>query len=418
MFKKMTMVAFVLIFTVSMAFGSGFSVYEHGAKAAAMGGAFIAQANDASAVFFNPAGITAIKGTQFGLGVTIIMPSFDFTGPAPSTTLSESRSEKFAVPHLYITHNINEQWSAGFGVYSLFGLGSEWPADWVGRELAVKSDIKTIFFNPVVAFKPVDNFSVSVGVSLVYSDIELNQDYIVPTGDYVGSKLEGSTTGWGFNFGLQWMPVEKLTLGGVYRHNVELKFDEGEATFSNIPAGFEALFPNTKGKADIELPNLIGLGIAYDITDQFTAEFDWMQLGWSSYDKLRIELEDAVAGQTVLEDEKKYEDSYSLRLGLEYRINDSWAVRGGYLRDNNAVPDTHVEPTVPEGVRDLISIGFGWANGSWSVDGYFLVLMQQDREIDTSTKSITGPGGVDVPFNGMYKGSGNLFGITLGYAIN
>ena len=300
MSRNVLVIFFLLIFIASLAFGSGFSIYEHGAKATAMGGAFIALANDPSAVFYNPAGITSLTGTQFGLGVTFIMPTFDFTGPTPSTTKTDAVESTFRIPHLYATHQINEQWSAGFGVYTLFGLGSEWPADWVGRELSVKADIRTIFFNPVVAFKPVENFSISAGASLVYSDIELNQDLIIPTGAYVSSKLEGSTTGWGFNFGLQWMATEQLTLGGVYRHNVDLKFDEGDATFSNVPPGFEPLFPSTTGKSEIELPNLIGFGISYEFTDQLSAEFDWMQLGWSSYDKLRIELTDPVAGETVL----------------------------------------------------------------------------------------------------------------------
>ena len=417
MLRNLTMITFVLIFTVSMAFSSGFSVYEHGAKATAMGGAFIAQANDPSAVFYNPAGITALKGTQFGLGITVIMPKFAFTGPAPSTDNLDAEAMTFPIPHLYVTHNFNEQWSAGFGMYSLFGLGSEWEEGWVGRELSVIADIKTIFFNPVVAYKPIDNLSISVGVSLVYSDITLEQDFATPLG-FVGSKITGTTTGWGFNFGTQWMATEELTLGAVYRHNVDLEFKDGDAIFSNVPLGMEAFFPNTTGDAAIELPNLIGVGISYDITENLTAEFDWMQLGWSSYETLKLELNDAVAGENVLEIPKKYVDSYSLRLGLEYRINESWAVRGGYLRDNEAVPDEYVSPDVPEGVRDLISVGFGWTNSSWTVDGYFLMLLQQDREITTSKKTITGPGGEDVPFNGMYTGSGTLFGITVGYALN
>jgi len=101
-----------------------------------------------------------------------------------------------------------------------------------------------------------------------------------------------------------------------------------------------------------------------------------MQLGWSSYDKLELTLEQPVGappGETTISDEKNYEDSYSLRLGLEYRINESWAIRGGYLRDNNAVPDDYVEPTLPEGTRDLFSIGFGWNNNNFTVDGYFLL---------------------------------------------
>ena len=134
-----------------------------------------------------------------------------------------------------------------------------------------------------------------------------------------------------------------------------------------------------------------------------------------SGDILTIEFDQAVGGETTHSDEKKYEDSYSLRFGLEYRINESWAIRGGYLRDNNAVPDSHVEPTLPEAKRDLISLGFGWKNENFTVDGFFLILMQQDREITTSTKTILGGA---VPFNGTYTGGANLFGITLGYAIN
>ena len=120
-------------------------------------------------------------------------------------------------------------------------------------------------------------------------------------------------------------------------------------------------------------------------------------------------------GISEFEDPKNYEDSYSIRLGLEYRLNESWAIRGGYLRDNKAVPDAWVEPTLPEGDRDLFSIGFGWTNSSWTVDGYFLILNQSDRQITNSEHDILG-GAID--FNGLYEGSGTLFGVTLGYAIN
>jgi long-chain fatty acid transport protein len=431
MLRNLTMITFVLILTVSMALGSGFSIYEHGARAAAMGGAFIAQADDPSAIFYNPAGITSLKGTQFGLGVTIIMPTSDFTGPTGlSTDKTDAEALTFYPPHLYITHQFNEQWSAGFGIYSLFGLATEWPKEWVGRELNTDTELTTIFFNPVVAFKPVESLSLALGVSVVYGNVVMQSDVLaIPAGTpgitehvYVGSKLDGTTTAYGFNAAVQFMATEQLKLGFHYRHNVKLEFDEGEGTFdipstgipaydANLVAGFPT--PNT-GKSEIELPNMIGIGISYDFSEDFTAEFDWMQLGWSSYDVLTIEFDKAVGGDKIHSDDKKYEDSYSLRLGLEYRINESWAIRGGYLRDNNAVPDAYVEPTLPEAKRDLISLGFGWKNENFTVDGFFLILMQHDREINNSTKTILGT----VPFNGTYTGGANLFGVTVGYAIN
>ena len=437
MLRTLTMITFVLIFTVSMAFGSGFSIYEHGARATAMGGAFIAQADDPSAIFYNPAGITSLKGTQFGLGVTIIMPAFDFTGPSPSTVKTDAEKLTFYPPHLYITHQFNEQWSAGFGIYSLFGLASEWEDKWVGRELNTETELTTIFFNPVVAFKPVESLSIALGVSLVYGNVVMQSDVLalpntlpgIAEHVYVGSKLDGSTTAFGFNAAVQYMATEQLTLGFHYRHNVKLEIDDGEATF-DIPStgipdydnGLKANFPTPNtGKSEIELPNMIGLGISYDFTENFTAEFDWMQLGWSSYDVLTIEFDQAVGGEKTHSDEKKYEDSYSLRLGLEYRINESWAIRGGYLRDNNAVPDAYVEPTLPEAKRDLISLGFGWKNENFTVDGFFLILLQEDREITNSEKyyDVTAYAPqLAKPFNGTYTGGANLFGITLGYAIN
>jgi len=430
MLRNLTMIIFVLIFTVSMAFGSGFSIYEQGSKATAMGGAFIAQANDVTSVFYNPAGITSLKGTNFGLGATIIMPTFDFTGPTGlSTDKTDAEALTFYPPHLYITHQINDQWTAGFGVYTLFGLASEWPDEWVGRELNVKTELRTFFFNPVIAYKAMDNLSLAVGASLVYADVDMNQDFLAGThpitGDpiYVGSSLTGNTTAWAFNAAVQFQATEQLALGLHYRHTMELAVTDGEAVFSipttGIPPVDDALnaaFPSsTKGSATLNMPNMIGVGIAYDITEQFTAEFDWMQLGWSSYDKLVLKLEDPVAGETELADDKMYKDSYSLRFGLEYRLNEAWAIRGGYLRDNEAVPDTHVEPTLPENKRHLFSLGFGWNSDNWSVDGFFVLLTQDDREITTSTKTILGGA---VPFNGTYTGGANLFGVTLGYAIN
>ena len=132
-----------------------------------------------------------------------------------------------------------------------------------------------------------------------------------------------------------------------------------------------------------------------------------MQLGWSSYDELTVKYDDPVGGATESTVERNFEDSSSLRFGFEYLVNDDWAVRAGYLRDNNAVPDANLEPSLPEGDRNLYSFGVGYTIDNLTIDAFFMLLQQDDREIDDSV----------YVFNGKYTGSANLFGISFGYGL-
>jgi len=412
MLKRLSLIAMAIVFSTSMVFASGFSIYEQGAKATAMGGAFIAQANDVTGVFYNPAGITSLNGLQLGLGTTIIMPKFSFEGPALLAGGKTDADEGIFTPvTFYTTYKINDDMSAGFGFYTLYGLGSEWPNGFVGRELATTSEIQTFFLNPVIAYNLTKELSLAVGFSVAFGNVSLERSILLAVDTYSESKLEGSGTGYGFNIGLQYKVTNELTVGGVYRSNMMMEFEDGDVTFSpEIPG----VLPNTKGSADIELPTLMGVGVAYQFTDNLVAEFDWMQLGWSSYDELTITYDEPVGGMNEVTAERNYEDSYSLRFGLEYVVNKEWAIRAGYLRDNKAVPDENVEPSLPEGDRNLYSFGVGYTMDNLTIDAFFMLLTQDDRKITNSEHTILGGA---VPFNGTYKGSANLFGVSFGYGL-
>ena len=420
MLKQFTMIIFVVIITGSLAFGSGFSIYEHGSKAAAMGGAFIAQANDASAVYFNPAGITGLNGINVQLGLTVIQPQAYFVGPTDidPNLYSPAKEEIFYIPNFYATYKITDKLSAGLGFFVPFGLGSDWGQDWVGRVLATNSDVQVMELNPVIAYKILDNLSLAVGFEYGMASVTLEKSAYLgyALDSYAEFKMEGETTGMGFNVGLQYKPIDKLTLGLMYRHEMTLDFEDGDATFDRptinpaVDAYVEGLLPDTKGDATIVLPARIGLGIAYDFTDQLTAEFDYYQINWSSYDKLTITTVDSINGAKEQTVKKGYENKASLRLGLEYRLNDQVAFRAGYLRDPHVVPDKYVEPDLPEGDRNLYSIGAGYKVAGISIDAYYIYLTQDDRVIKNSEVE-------DMPFNGKYKSQGHLYGLSLGYSF-
>ncbi len=425
MLKKFTGSILMLLISASLVFASGFSIYEQGAKATAMGGAFIAQANDVTAMFYNPAGMMNLEGTHIGTGVTIIMPQFGFQGPTSADPNLYTAAEKQIFPpvHFYFTKRLHENVSVGFAFYTLFGLGSKWPGDWPGRVLATTSDVKTYALNPAIAYRVTDHLSVSIGMTYMLGQVTLEKSiytgYAADT--YVESKLKANGKGYGFNFSMQYKPVDALTIGAIYRDDVLMDFKDGDATFTlpNLKNEYmnqllKAYFPNTKGSSKIDLPHLFGVGVAFDFTPQLTAEFDYLEMGWSSYDILTVEFDDPVAGQTKTKSIKNYEDSYSLRLGLEYRYTDQLSFRLGYLRDNHAVPDEYVEPSLPEGDRNLYSAGIGYKMGNINLDAFYMFLKQEDRTITNSELEVSGN---PFPFNGTYKGLGHLFGLTVGYSF-
>ncbi|NOX89907.1 MAG: transporter [Calditrichaeota bacterium] len=422
MHKKLLGLLLIVLLSSTMVFGSGFSIYEQGAKSMAMAGAFVAKANDVSAIFFNPAGITSLKGWNIAIGGTIIQPQASFIGPTikDPNLYNEAETETFFPPHLYVSYTFNDRFSAGLGVFVPFGLGSNWGKDWPGKYLATISKVQTIFINPVIAYKISDNLSVAVGADIAMGDVDLEKVVNYPVRDIdLYSKLKASTVGYGFNVGIQYKPTEKLTLGAAYRSNVMLKFKDGDAQFeypsidSSDPqqqlmlAELKYLFPNTKGDADLELPTFTSVGIAYDFSDRLTAEFNYFVIGWSSYDVLTVKFKDPVGGKTESVNERKYENSASYRLGMEYRVSDNFAVRAGYLKDNKAVPDNRVEPSLPEGDRNIYNIGFGYKWNNLTFDFAYMLLLQDDRKITESVDN----------FNGTYKSLANLFGFTLGYSL-
>ena len=141
---KHRIVTFFILFLLSVpvTLAGGFQLNEHGSRPMGLGGAFTAIANDASAVYWNGAGLSFLEGTNIILGSAIIAPRTSFRGPAPLIDKTSMDAQDFFVPHFFITHKVNEMFSFGAGVSVPFGLGTRWPTDWIGRYLAVETELK------------------------------------------------------------------------------------------------------------------------------------------------------------------------------------------------------------------------------------------------------------------------------------
>ena len=442
MVKRMllSLLLFSFLFTATIQAG-GFQINEHGAKAMAMAGAFTGLANDPSAVYFNPAGITQLKGTQFMGGVAFIAPSNEFEGPNPSSPLQtqstwEMESEIFHPINFFVTHQFSEKVYAGFGLSNPYGLGTEWKDDWAGRYLAHDTELRTFYFYGVLAYKFSEKFSLSAGLNYAYGDVKIlqvrpNTITNLPANDYK-TNLEGDATGVGFSAGLLFKPTPKFQLGLSYRSEVKFEFegdassDPGSFTFNHPLAGPTTIqYPNGSIEAELRAPQNFAAGVAFMPSDELTLTADFQWIGWSSYDSLTVEFKEYIDPSTQqlarTSNPRVYEDTYILRAGAEYVLSPAFALRGGVLYDNNPVQDKYLEPTLPDANRLGLNIGFGYnLTENLTFDFAYLLLLFSEREITNSVVKNPDPSvtAVNGNFNGTYNASVHLLGLNFIYTLN
>lgn len=437
MLKKIYTTLMAVLLTGGI-FASGFQINEHGARAMAMGGAFTGLANDASAAYFNSAGITQLTGTHFSLGGTLINPSSTFTGPKPSKTESKLKNKFFTPFTLYVTHQLNEKLFIGFAFNSPFGLGTEWEDDWVGRYNALKTEIRTFNFTPVISYKIADNFSAGFGLTLSYADVEitrklpaafqnpLNGSYVVL--DDGSLDMTGDAFSYGFNASIFYQACDELSFGASFKSQIRYEF-EGDAkrTFPSIPAayaafqsailaGLSASYPYGNISAPMTVPHVFTIGTAYRSPEGHTLTADFQYNAWESYEYLTVDFKDLNYSNTSV---RKYQNSWIARIGGEFKVDPMFDIRVGVYYDKNPIKDDRLDFTLPDADRIGISAGTGiHINDKFSIDLAYLYLLFMEREINSSGEFIANPLlPTRIPLNGTYNSYAHLVGLNFSYNL-
>jgi len=420
--------AAVLAVAPALVWGAGFALFEHGNRGMAMGGALTAVADDPSAMFWNPAGLAlqADKGVQVQFGVTLITASQDFYGegpyPGPDYVASQ-KDQTFFPPHFYITYPLNDRIVLGAGIETPFGLGTWWDADFAGRYISKRVSIQRVDFNPSVGVRLNDMVSVGFGVIYATSSIDLTPalGYVNPftqrltdIGQVHLYAEQTKNDGWGWDAGIHLDFGGGFTGGVMYRSKVKIDYT-GYGSFTQYPTGypeFDALLAsalpfgeNVPVRTSIEFPDFLSVGVAW-ANEKWTISGQYGWMGWSTFDELPI----TFVGHPELSGvvPELYENVSQARLGVEYRMDDTWAFRGGWLYDDTPQPAESMSPLLGDGDRIGLSLGFGWAKGRIRVDVADLYLWFDDRS--THGRSIDG-------YEGRYDTRANLFGVTFTYTF-
>jgi long-chain fatty acid transport protein len=336
---------------------SGFHVDELDATATGRAGAVIAHATDASTIYYNPAGMAELHGVQLRLGATAVRPTAEFT-PAAGGQKTEADPDTFVLPALFANWRASGQVALGLGLYSPFGLAVDWPASSPGAANVRQAELQTFFITAAWALnlsRWVPGLSVGAGMDLVPARVRLTRD--IPFGTDVGSAaLSGSAFGLGGRAGLSYRPsaLPALSLGLTYRSPVLLKF-RGDADFDAPPAYRGSLPPDGAVRTRITLPQMLVFGISVAPVPEWDVEIDATWRGWSSYDRLDIELPN---GQ-VQGARKDWKDSYTLRIGTEYTFDGRWSARRGAIWDQTPIPRSTLDFQLPDANRVDFTAGVG-----------------------------------------------------------
>lgn len=410
-----------------VAFGSGFSIFEQGAKATSMGGAFAATADDPSALFYNVAGIAQQRQLTVLAGGTAINFANEFKGdpndPFTSGSTAQYRGHTFVPPNAYVVVPIGSNITFGVGTFAGFGLRTNWQDPFIGRFISKDANVKTLSVEPAIAWQTSDGrLAIGVGAEYRRSHITLQRNIPLSgsgvnpfTGriaDVANAYLNSSwDNAWGYTAGVLFKPSPTLRIGASYRGAVTIDY-KGDATFTQISTGnaqLDALVkaglpPNQNITTSINFPDIAALGIATTAIPNWDLEADITRTGWSRFKSLDIQFATTPAANITRP--QNWKNTFSYRVGGNRRVGSNWDVRLGGVYDQNPQPTVGVGPLLPDSDRIGATFGLGYHAGPFIVDVGDMVLHFKKR----STQGISGDN-----FNGTYKTDANLISFNVGY---
>jgi long-chain fatty acid transport protein len=404
------------------------------------GGAAIAE--DASTVWFNPAGMTRLTHPQLVFAGSYIDPSFKptvnsasaITGQPIDGGAGKDPGQAALVPSFYYTHPLTKDFSVGGGINAPFGLTTEYNSTWAGRYHAIKSDIEAINYNVAAAYKFNDMLSGGVGVNYQHFKAELTQavDFasictvaaggafsaacgggagFTPNGNSNdgNAKVTADGNAWGYNLGLLAQVTNDLRIGAAYRSKVTQKLSGNFdiTTPANVPGALLAGtgLVDSGAKADVVLPASMSISGYQQLGSKWAVMADVTRTNWSSIPELRIVFDSNQADSVVT---LSLKNSYRYSVGTTYKPNDAWVLRAGVALDQSPVPDSASRtPRLPDADRTWYAVGAGvQASPSLSFDfGYVYIKMAnaQVNKTATPTNENTFRGNLSVDYTGSIQ---------------
>ena len=350
---------------------NGLRLLSQDGFASARGDAFTATADNPSAIYYNPAGLSQLPGTQFRAGLYGLYydPAFRPPEAAPNSGHTYHLENKLAAaPQIFATHTMAElPLSLGLGVYAPFGSSAKWPEDTGFRAVATQGSLTYVTINPVVALKLAPSLTLAAGALVNYGNLELEQGlrpFPTPPNFF---RFQGDGWSVGYNVGLLWQPHEKISVGASFRSSSTVRLD-GKTEFEQDSAGIG--FTSLLAHAAFKFPLNAVIGLSCRPTPKWNLEFDIDYTDWSSFGTVIIyqEGETPLGGPQNPPVTLNWQASWAYKFGVTRYFDNGWHVSAGYVFNQNSVPDDYYTPLAADLDRHFFAVGTGFKGKRFDFD--------------------------------------------------
>jgi len=390
----------------SAAFSLGVRIPNQDPEAIARGNAFAATADNPSAIYYNPAGITQLEGNNFQFGALSYLGIYvDYESPTGNKVSNDPNL--FVIPHLYYTYTPKDlPLSFGMGIYAPFGLGMKWPQDSGFRTSSIEAELQYITLNPVVAWKILPSLSVAGGPTFNYSEILLRTGLVSPTpvpNDEF--KFDGNGWSYGFNFGVLWQPFSKWSFGLNYRSASKVDY-EGDTQIKSpvpvIPSG------SVSTSVETDFPQIITGGVSFRPTPQWNIEVNVDYSDWNTMNTLVFSGTSALLGQNATLP-LNWHGSWFYEAGVTYYFDtpeQGYHISSGFFFSSETSGERDFNPSIPDTDLYVGSVGVGYRGKHWRWAVAAQIIAGPWRDIDNAAAPVV---------NGSYKLWTPTLSASLGY---
>ena len=401
------------------AHAAGFALIEQ--SASGMGTAFAgaaAVAEDASTVWFNPAGMARLSGSQIAIAGHVIDVKSNLTNNGSTSPLGigtlggngGNAGGMIFLPNFYGVFAIDDRVKLGLAINAPWGLSSEYDANWLGRFQAVKSEITSININPSVSVKVNDSVSLGFGINYSYVDVELTRKAVLGPGAEGNAKLSGNDYALGFNFGALFQVSAATRVGVAYRSSADYNLSGNQVV--TTPSGLPVPGANFAIKAALTLPASASLSAVHELSDRWTLLGDVTFVQWSEIQQLQVK--QAATGATSSTLALKLDDTVRVSLGATYRLCDAWKLRAGVAWDPSPVKDSTRTANLPDADRTWLALGARWQiSKAGAVDLGYAHIFFQNSTIAHSLGTAAATGVI----RGSYQTSADVLSFQYSHAF-
>lgn len=352
--KHFTIIGLACVLSVPAvdAGAEGFGINEWSAEGVAMGGARMFAENDAANIAYNPASITKVRGEAFKQSAVYISPHGKYTAyDATGKSIDEGKNVVHAgwAPGNYYVKQLNDKDWIGVGLFSRFGMISEFERDSKVASNAFFSRLNGASLTPTYARKFDNKWSAAVGAEVNYVGLELQKNSQIPFMGDAATQTKGESWALGWNAAANYAFDSKNEIGLVYRSKVTHSM---EADFKAYMVNGMSIKRDAYGK--VTLPDSWAIGYNHKFDDRTRVELNGTYTKWSTYDALNIDIE----GLGTIASPKNWSNGWRYALGVEHKLSDKYTIMGGYAYDESVIPFDGADFIVPTGARRTYSLGF------------------------------------------------------------